>query len=83
MTSLRGQTSWAQINSLGGGGQANSTGLPPDQISKQSSVTNLSFYKHRFNLIIIMLQSQLHKAMINKNEHSCSPAFYFTATKVK
>jgi hypothetical protein len=34
MTSLRGQASWAKMTSLGG--QANSTGEPPDQICKQS-----------------------------------------------
>ncbi len=27
-------------------GQANSTGMPPNQKSKQSWVTNLSIYKH-------------------------------------
>jgi len=28
------------------GGQANSTGMQPDQISKQSWGANVSFYKH-------------------------------------
>ncbi len=28
------------------GGQANNTGMPPDQMSKQSWVTDLSLYKH-------------------------------------
>jgi hypothetical protein len=44
MMSLRGQSSWAKMTSLGG--QANSTGMPPDQICKQSLVTNSSLYKH-------------------------------------
>ncbi len=33
MMSLRGQASWAKMTSLGG--QTNSTGVPPSQISKQ------------------------------------------------
>jgi hypothetical protein len=32
-------------------GQANSIGMPPDPISKQSRVTNLSLYKHWFQHI--------------------------------
>ncbi len=43
MMSFRGQASWAKIMSAGG--QANSTSVPPDLISKQSGVTNLSLYK--------------------------------------
>jgi hypothetical protein len=27
-------------------GQANSTGVPPDQMSRQSRITNLYLYKH-------------------------------------
>jgi hypothetical protein len=34
MTSLRGRASKSKMTSLGG--QANGTGMPPDQISKQS-----------------------------------------------
>ncbi len=43
MMSFRGQAGWAIMTSSGG--QANSTGMPPDQKSKQSWVTNLSLYK--------------------------------------
>ncbi len=31
MTSFRGQASWAKLMSPGGGGEANSTGMPLDQ----------------------------------------------------
>jgi hypothetical protein len=43
-----GQASWAKMTLVGG--QANSTGMPPNQTSKQSGVTNLSFYKHFVNV---------------------------------
>jgi hypothetical protein len=43
MTSLRGQASRAKNDVPIG--QANSTGIPPKQKSKQSRVMNLSLYK--------------------------------------
>jgi hypothetical protein len=36
MMSLKGQAIWAKMTPLGGGGQANSTGVIHDQISEQS-----------------------------------------------
>jgi hypothetical protein len=40
ITSFKGQASWAKVMSTGG--QASSTGMPPNQKSKQSGVTKLS-----------------------------------------
>jgi hypothetical protein len=45
MTSFGVWGNWANIKP-DGGGEAKSTGMPPDHESIQSRVTNLSLYKH-------------------------------------
>jgi hypothetical protein len=47
---------------MSAGGQANSTGVPPDQISKQSRVIYLSLYKHWYYPHLVVEDSQALQA---------------------
>jgi hypothetical protein len=68
MTSLRGQASWAKMTSLGG--QANSTGMPPYEICKQSCVTNL-LYDNKYTSFIDIYFYEFFQP--SQTSNTCTP----------